>query len=278
VSPGLIAFILVALALLLWAAFITRTVRGRNAAAGSEAGSGSATEPTERRSPVTMMRGTIASLRARRERSSQEGPTVTKVPEEEQKPVTEETVAMNRRQFLNRVWGLSVLAFLGVFGMGTLSFLWPSLTAGFGTKLSIGPYKDLVSKVGPDNDFIPLFFPDGRFWLTYYDGTGDDPAYLANGAKKTKLQALYRKCVHLGCSVPFCNKSYLYECPCHGSKYTLAGEYFAGPAPRGLDRFPVTVSGGKVSVDTSKVITGPPRGASTWPQFGQPKGPFCVPT
>lgn len=270
-SPGVIAFMIVAVSILIWGGFLARTVgrRSRGPEAATDA---------ERPSPRERVRAALEARRARKRSGAPEEATVTKVPEAEQEPISPETVAMNRRQFLNRAWGASVLVFMGVFGMGTLSFLWPRLSAGFGTKLSVGDYKDLISKVGPDNDYVPLFFPDGRFWLTYYDGTGDDPAYLANGAKKTKLQALYRKCVHLGCSVPFCNKSYLYECPCHGSKYTLAGEYFAGPAPRGLDRFPVTVSGGKVSVDTSKVVTGPPRGASTWSQFGQPKGPFCVPT
>ncbi|MCA9911805.1 MAG: Rieske 2Fe-2S domain-containing protein, partial [Anaerolineae bacterium] len=32
-----------------------------------------------------------------------------------------------------------------------------------------------------------------------------------------------------------------FECPCHGSKFTANGSYIEGPAPRGLDRFPVTI-------------------------------------
>lgn len=271
-TPGWIAFVIVAASILVWAAAMARTVRvrGRMQAAEETAG---APRPSLRE---RLREAGEARRRAKRERRDEV--TVSKVPEPEQKPLTPEWVAMSRRKFLNRAWGEGATVFLGIFGMGTLSFLWPRLSGGFGTKLSIGDYNDLIDKVGPKADFVPLFFADGRFWLTYYDGDGDDPVYLANGAKKYKLQALYRKCVHLGCSVPFCNKSYLYECPCHGSKYTLAGEYFGGPAPRGLDRFPVEVSGGKVTVDTSKILTGPPRGTSTWPQFAQPKGPFCVPT
>jgi cytochrome b6-f complex iron-sulfur subunit len=151
------------------------------------------------------------------------------------------------------------------------------LTGGFGTKITAGNYDDIIKMVGPDAGYEPLFNSTGRFWLTYYDGTGDSPVYLATKAKQYKLQALYRKCVHLGCSVPHCSTSMLFECPCHGSKYKLTGEYFGGPAPRGLDRFPISVEGGKVIVDTGNLQIGPPRGTDTWAKFSQPVGPLCVP-
>ena len=87
--------------------------------------------------------------------------------------------------------------------------------------------------------------------------------------------ALYQKCVHLGCRVPFCQQSQWFECPCHGSKYNRAGEYADGPAPRSMDRFPVIVEDGMVKVDTSEGVHGPPRGTETIGQE-QPEGPFCV--
>jgi cytochrome b6-f complex iron-sulfur subunit len=86
--------------------------------------------------------------------------------------------------------------------------------------------------------------------------------------------ALYQRCVHLGCRVPWCPTAQWWECPCHGSKYNQAGEYKEGPAPRGLDRFAIAVSGGQIVVDTSKIITGPPRGTNTTGQELQ--GPHCV--
>lgn len=193
------------------------------------------------------------------------------------KPLTRDGLAVSRRQFLNRAWSLSFVGFLGFFGMSSLSFLWPRLTGGFGTKIKAGRYEDILAKIGPAGGFQPLFNPEGRFWLTYYDGSGDAPVYTAVGALETKVQALYRKCVHLGCSVPFCSRSMLFECPCHASKYRLHGEYQEGPAPRGLDRFPVSVVEGQLIVDTGAVQTGPPRGTSTWDEFSGPKGEFCVP-
>jgi cytochrome b6-f complex iron-sulfur subunit len=204
--------------------------------------------------------------------------TVQKVPEAQRKPLTPGQLAVSRRQFLNRAWGASFAGFLGFFGMGTLSFLWPKLTGGFGTVINAGNYDEILKEIGPDGGFIPKFIPEGRFFLAFYEGDGDDVVYELTGAVEAKMQALYRKCVHLGCSVPHCNTSLLFECPCHGSKYRLSGEYYGGPAPRGLDRFPIAIQGGSIMVDTGAVQTGPPRGTNTWDQFAEPKGPLCVPT
>jgi len=270
-SPGTIALILVAVGIVIWAAFMVNVTvrRQRKAAAGTRehpaAGeeSRAATMPPGAPAAATAGGGDVA---------------VQKIPEEKLKPLTPEQLAVSRRQFLNRAWTASFSAFLGFFGMATLSFLWPKLTGGFGTQITVGDYEELLKMVGPDNDYKPLFIAEGRFWLTYYDGDpGDIPVYLAVGASEHQMQALYRKCVHLGCSVPHCGTSMLFECPCHGSKYRLNGEYYGGPAPRGLDRFPLSVEGGKVVVDTGSVEEGPPRGIDTWGQFSEPVGPLCVP-
>ena len=69
--------------------------------------------------------------------------------------------------------------------------------------------------------------------------------------------ALYQKCVHLGCRVPWCQSSQWFECPCHGSKYNRVGEKQGGPAPRGLDRFVLEVSGGNIIVDTGLLVHRP---------------------
>jgi cytochrome b6-f complex iron-sulfur subunit len=86
--------------------------------------------------------------------------------------------------------------------------------------------------------------------------------------------ALYQKCVHLGCRVPWCQSSQWFECPCHGSKYNRVGEKQAGPAPRGLDRFALEVAGGSIVVDTGNLVLGPPIGTNTTNQ--SPEGALCV--
>ena len=87
------------------------------------------------------------------------------------------------------------------------------------------------------------------------------------------LFALSQKCPHLGCRVPFCDSSGRFECPCHGSKFDLGGEWIQGPAPRGMDRYDLSLQNGKLLVDTSKLTDGPDRGAH---QYLTPaKGPAC---
>lgn len=44
---------------------------------------------------------------------------------------------------------------------------------------------------------------------------------------------------------------------CRGSTYDLVGRCFAGPCPRGLDRFTIEIQDGKVVVNLKSPITGP---------------------
>ena len=89
------------------------------------------------------------------------------------------------------------------------------------------------------------------------------------------IVALYQKCPHLGCRVPQCASSQWFECPCHGSQYNQVGEKKAGPAPRGMDRFAISVdASGDVVIDTGTVFTGPAIGTNTTGQ--EAEGPHCI--
>ena len=73
------------------------------------------------------------------------------------------------------------------------------------------------------------------------------------------LLALWRKCPHLGCSVPwissfdFNGDKGWYRCPCHGSTYTKAGVRVYGPAPRSMDTMKIEVDGaGNITVQTGQ--------------------------
>jgi cytochrome b6-f complex iron-sulfur subunit len=185
------------------------------------------------------------------------------------KPVT-------RREFFRRSMLGSLGLFAAQFGGASVAFLWPNLRGGFGSVINAGPVETIRAAIRGSDE--PFYVGAGRFYVVPYDGSGADPAsgvdYAADGLIADDLMVLYQKCVHLGCRVPFCKQSQWFECPCHGSKYNRAGEYRFGPAPRGMDRFPISIEGGNVMVDTGKRILGPPRGTDTTGQ--NPEGPFCV--
>ncbi len=181
-------------------------------------------------------------------------------------------VVISRRDFFRSGLLASLGVFAAQFGGASLAFLWPKLT-GFGSVLTV---PDTLSAIKDQiqSTRAPYYFGSGRFYLINYTGTGDKGSGPYAGITADGLMAIYQKCAHLGCRVPFCDQSRWFECPCHGSKYNYAGEWQLGPAPTGLHRFTVTVSGETVKVDTSKVILGPPRGTNTIHQA--PEGPFCV--
>ncbi len=53
----------------------------------------------------------------------------------------------------------------------------------------------------------------------------------------------------------------------------MVGEYYAGPAPRNLDRFIVSVSSGKLIIDTGSVIESPRAGSMS---VKYPQGLSCI--
>lgn len=192
------------------------------------------------------------------------------------RPLLGKPKQMTRRMFFRRSLGAGFAMSMGGFGAASLAFLWPSLGGGFGGKITMGtPVDQIKETIRSTNQ--PFYYAPGRFYLTPYEASNEAKAkiYTDAGLIAQGLMALYQRCVHLGCRVPFCVTSQWFECPCHGSKYNQAGEYKAGPAPRGLDRFPLTIdASGVITVDTGIIVTGPPRGTDTTGQ--QPEGEFCV--
>ena len=185
---------------------------------------------------------------------------------------------MSRRDFFRGGLLASLGVFTAQFGGATLAFLWPNLTGGFGSVITLTDTPDsILDQIRSSRQ--PFYFGAGRFYLINYTGDGDKPSGIYDGLTAEvpgsgRLMALYQKCAHLGCRVPFCDQSQWFECPCHGSKYNYAGEYELGPAPNGLQRFVVKIEGGQITVDTGNPTAGPPRGTDTIRQ--SPEGPFCV--
>ena len=193
-------------------------------------------------------------------------------------PIDLEALGVTRRQFLNR-------AILGTFGLGLagfgaacIGFLYPVLQAGgFGSVINIGKKTDIDATIATKQ---PFYSPAARAYINPYPVASVAKARAAGYAEPITAGmglgyvALYQKCVHLGCRVPWCQTSQWFECPCHGSQYNRVGEKKGGPAPRGLDRFALSISSdGSMSVNTQTVFVGPPIGTNTTGQ--EAEGPHC---
>lgn len=128
------------------------------------------------------------------------------------------------------MWG-SAFAFFAESALASLAMFWPRKMAGFGSRIDAGPLASFAA------DSVTKF-RDGKFWLSRtQDG----------------VIALYWRCTHLGCTVPWREEEHLFHCPCHGSIYDRLGQNVAGPAPRPLDYMAVTIENGHVIVDTGDI-------------------------
>ncbi|MBI2941325.1 MAG: ubiquinol-cytochrome c reductase iron-sulfur subunit [Chloroflexi bacterium] len=146
-----------------------------------------------------------------------------------------------RRLFLRLALVGTVGLFLVESAAAFLSFFWPRRTGTFGGKLTVGNVTDFQ---------VPSItrVVDGKFYL----------AALPEG-----FLALWQKCPHLGCTVPWrpddptedklADKG-RFNCPCHSSIYNRYGKNVAGPAPRPMDLFKLEIVDGKIVVDTGKPI------------------------
>jgi cytochrome b6-f complex iron-sulfur subunit len=196
----------------------------------------------------------------------------------ERVPVDEEELGVTRRQFFNR----GILTGLGLsissFGVASLAFLWPTKSGGSGGKIAVGTLAQIKEAFDKK---IPYYNATAKTYIVAYPKEDLDkakkvyPPSILSGMEQG-YTALSQKCPHLGCRVPWCQTSQWFECPCHGSKYNRVGEKRGGPAPRGMDRWPLNVSGGAIEVDqTAGVsVTGPPIGTDTTGQGAE--GAPCV--
>lgn len=124
---------------------------------------------------------------------------------------------VTRREFLYYVWGASMALFLAETAGVSVFFALPRFREGqFGGKISVNPSD--FPKVGD----APVANNEGKFWMVTTD---------------QGLVAHYKVCTHLGCIYKWDDLGKRFACPCHGSQFQENGDWIAGPAPRGLDRF-----------------------------------------
>jgi cytochrome b6-f complex iron-sulfur subunit len=110
--------------------------------------------------------------------------------------------------------------------------------------------------------FVPqvLYEPSKKFKLgkpaQYPEGTTFVPTHrLFVVRERNQFYVISAVCTHLGCTVEWKPEKKEFDCPCHGSKFQADGTRFAGPAPRPLFWFPLSMSGdGFLVVDSAKSV------------------------
>ncbi len=175
---------------------------------------------------------------------------------------------LSRRRFLRRsmmaVWGLSATAATA----GALYMLYPNLAGQFGADLTIGKKSDFPAATPGQfvKDSKGVFYhQEAKTYMMHVAASTTtllrgqslsdqlDSEAIVKDSDGSLWVALYQRCVHLGCTVPFRDDCQSFKCPCHGSHYNVNGEYLDGPAPRSLDRFKMSFSGESVVVSTGTI-------------------------
>lgn len=164
-----------------------------------------------------------------------------------------------RRSFLRVSVFAGLTLFVGAMTAGFLGFFNKRRPTGFGAPITVPSV--LVPSSGADPERIP----EGKTWLVNLKGNQGD-VFEVGGTGG--IMALYWKCPHLGCTVPW-RSSFngatvgypgiigWFRCPCHGSTYSRAGVRVFGPAPRSMDTFEVTINpDGSLIVNTGSITSG----------------------
>jgi cytochrome b6-f complex iron-sulfur subunit len=142
---------------------------------------------------------------------------------------------ISRRGFLNIALAAGGAIAIGETLFVGLRFLAPKATDGaFGGEFNLGAYDQF-----PLASVTPV--EAGRVYLVRLQDGG--------------FLAVYRRCTHLGCSVPYDPSIQQFVCPCHGSEFTMEGDVLTAPAPRPLDIFPLSITDtGEVVINTRNPI------------------------
>ena len=78
-----------------------------------------------------------------------------------------------------------------------------------------------IVEVAPGEGKVIVY--EGRKLALYNDENG-------------KLHPLNPACTHIKCMVAFNNTEKVWECPCHGSRFSIEGEMYTGPARKDLEK------------------------------------------
>ena len=133
-----------------------------------------------------------------------------------------------KRDFLKYVLGGGLIAWIGAVIYPVVAYLNPPRQGEVEvSSVKVGP----LTGIEKDSGTIVRF--------------GNKPVIVIRTAAGD-LRAFSATCTHLDCTVQYRNDFGVIWCACHNGKYDLTGRNIAGPPPRPLDEFRVTLQGDEV--------------------------------
>jgi len=158
------------------------------------------------------------------------------------RPHTDTTVQgligrIKRRQLLRLGFLGGTLLAITEITVLVVPFIRVNKILGLGAKIPVGTKQSILDNFKATND-TPVLNLEGKFFIIHAPGG---------------IIAAYRKCTHLGCSVPWNASEDQFHCPCHGSLYDKhTAVVKGGPAPKPLQLFHiVNDASGTLIVDTN---------------------------
>ena len=148
---------------------------------------------------------------------------------------------ISRRSFLQIAgWG-SLLVTFGIAIGSSLRFLYPRVLFEKPSTFKIG-FPDEFKIDGSSNHKV------------YENWKEEHSVWIVK--ERNRIFAIHAKCTHLGCTPNWFAEEGVFKCPCHGSQFRGNGDNFAGPAPRPLDRFNISIDkDNAIIVDKGRVYT-----------------------
>jgi Rieske Fe-S protein len=156
-----------------------------------------------------------------------------------------------RRTFTLAALGAGAAAFASIAGAALAFALSPlrRRQAGAEERLDLGAAKDFNAvasgAAGAAEVVVERRVEDG----TMTRKVKERLAVVKDAASPSGLAAVSTTCTHLGCGVAWNAGRRAFLCPCHGGVYGADGRVLAGPPPRPLAKAPLTIAGGRVTVD-----------------------------
>jgi cytochrome b6-f complex iron-sulfur subunit len=138
-----------------------------------------------------------------------------------------------RREFLNEI----AASALGIAGLGSMVVTYQYLSPN-------ALFEPPTTFRAGNPDLYPL---DSVTFLQ------DQLVYIVRTTEG--FYAVSAVCTHLGCITQWKPEDNLIECPCHGSKFQSNGTVDAGPAPRPLPHFAISLTAdGELLVDKLEIV------------------------